>query len=165
MRAPHRRGDKQGAGFRFVGFLPTRNRERAQALQAVAAASDTTVVFEAPHRIQALLQDLATAAPTRRVTVCRELTKQFETVTTLPAETLPAWLAADANRSRGEFVLVLHASAQAPTSAGEDQHDRVLVPLLRELPLKQAVALAMQITAAPRNTLYERALALRDDAQ
>ena len=67
------------------------------------------MLFEAPHRIEALAQGLADACGDRRVTLCRELTKQFETVATMPCTALPAWLAADANRLRGEFVLVLHA--------------------------------------------------------
>jgi 16S rRNA (cytidine1402-2'-O)-methyltransferase len=88
------------------------------------------------------------------------LTKQFETVATMPASRLADWLAADANRLRGEFVVVLHA-AQAVASAVQD-HDTTLLPLLAALPLKQAVALAAQLTGAPRNALYERALALKN---
>jgi 16S rRNA (cytidine1402-2'-O)-methyltransferase len=76
------------------------------------------------------------------------------------ARDLPAWLAADPHRSRGEFVVVLHAtSAAAPTSASS--HDTLLAPLLATLPLKQAVALAAEISGAPRNGLYARALELR----
>ena len=105
--------------------------------------------------------------PQRRVTVCRELTKQFETIATLPAAGLPAWLAADANRGRGEFVLVLHA-LPAPAAADADalpaEAERLLGPLLRDLPLKQAVALAAELSGAPRNALYQRALALRTAA-
>jgi 16S rRNA (cytidine1402-2'-O)-methyltransferase len=157
-------GDTSGAPFAFVGFLPSRSAERTQALQRLAAEPHAQVLFEAPHRIEALATALAQVCGERAVTLCRELTKQFETVATLPAVELPAWLAADANRIRGEFVLVLHAPAAAPADADLARHDTVLRTLLAELPLKQAVALAAQLTAAPRNALYERALALKSGA-
>jgi 16S rRNA (cytidine1402-2'-O)-methyltransferase len=154
-------GDVVGAGFVFTGFLPTRGTERAQALKALAMRDDTQVLFEAPHRIESLLQGLAEACPVRHVTLCRELTKQFETVSTMPASELPAWLAADANRSRGEFVLVVHALKPVAADDGVASHDATLRTLLAELPLKQAVALAAELTGAARNALYARALMLK----
>ena len=154
-------GDTLGAGFSFVGFLPTRGGERAQALQALAASRATQVLFEAPHRIEALAAALAQTCGQRSLTLCRELTKQFETVVTLAAESLPTWLAADANRLRGEFVLVLHAMAPALDIDATSRHDSTLRTLLGELPLKQAVSLAAELTGAPRNALYARALALK----
>ena len=157
-------GDTRSAGFHFVGFLPTRAAERAAVLQRLCAAPSAQVLFEAPHRIDALARDLSAAAPQRRVTLCRELTKQFETVATMPTAELPAWLAADANRLRGEFVLVLHAPEAAVADDDSTRHDTTLRPLMAALPLKQAVALAAELTGAPRNTLYSRALALKDDA-
>lgn len=152
-------GDVHATRFGFAGFLPAKAGERAQALAALMAQPGAQVLFEAPHRIEALCEALADACPARLVTLCRELTKQFETVVTLPAARLTAWLAADANRLRGEFVLVLHAPPFA--DAAPHDHDATLRPLLAELPLKQAVALAVQLTGAPRNALYERALALK----
>ena len=157
-------GDMNGSGFSVVGFLPARGAERARALAQCAAAGPTQVLFEAPHRIEALAAALGEACPDRRLTVCRELTKQFETVATLSANGLPAWLAADPNRARGEFVLVLHALADKDASAGEADHDALLAPLLAALPLKQAVALAAEIGGAPRNLLYARALVLKAEA-
>jgi 16S rRNA (cytidine1402-2'-O)-methyltransferase len=130
----------------------------------VALAPGCQVVFEAPHRIEALAADLAEASPARRITLCRELTKQFETIATMAAAALPGWLDADAHRCRGEFVLVLHAQpAAAPPGADglPPEAERLLGPLLRELPLKQAVTLAAELSGAPRNALYQRALALR----
>jgi 16S rRNA (cytidine1402-2'-O)-methyltransferase len=157
-------GDTVAAGFAFTGFLSTRGAERAQALQALSGRDEAQVLFEAPHRIESLLQGLAEACGTRRVTVCRELTKQFETVLTLPASELPGWLAADPNHSRGEFVLVVHARAPAADADEADQHDATLRPLLAELPLKQAVSLAATLTGAGRNALYARALVLKAEA-
>jgi 16S rRNA (cytidine1402-2'-O)-methyltransferase len=93
----------------------------------------------------------------RRVTVGRELTKQFEQIATLPCASLPGWLAADAQRQRGEFALVLHPA----TVEAADDGDRVLKLLLAELPLKTAVRLAAELTGTPRNGLYEKALALK----
>ena len=63
------------------------------------------------------------------MTLCRELTKQFETVATLPAAELPAWLAGDANRQRGEFVLVLHAPP--PAEAAGDGLPAAALHMLR----------------------------------
>lgn len=156
-------GDTSGGGFVFHGFLPAKGRERDQALAALAAAPATQVLLEAPHRIGPLCAALAQACPARVVTLARELTKQFEQVATRPAAELPAWLAADAHRSSGEFVLVLHAQPAAPAEGGalDAAARHTLAVLLAELPLKQAVALAAQISGAPRNALYQLALAQR----
>ncbi|MBL8360081.1 MAG: 16S rRNA (cytidine(1402)-2'-O)-methyltransferase [Rubrivivax sp.] len=155
-------GDAAPGGHRFVGFLPAKGADRERALQRLAVDPPTQVLFEAPHRIAALASALAEAAPDRTVTLCRELTKQFETIATMPSRELPAWLSADPNRERGEFVLVLHA-LQEPAAADDlpDAALRTLLVLLRELPLKQAVSLAAEISGAPRNALYARALELK----
>jgi 16S rRNA (cytidine1402-2'-O)-methyltransferase len=157
-------GDATSGPFTFIGFLPTRGGERAQALTRLAANPQAQVLFEAPHRIEALAAALAAACGPRTVTVCRELTKQFETVVNLAADALPAWFAADANRSRGEFVLVVHALAAVVDDAAVAAHDATLRTLLAALPLKQAVALAAELTGSPRNALYDRALALKNAA-
>lgn len=157
-------GDAGANGFVFTGFLAARGGERTQALHAAAACERAQVLFEAPHRIESLLQGLAEQCPRRTVTLCRELTKQFETVVTREAAQLPAWLSEDTNRSRGEFVVVLHA---LPPSADDDaagDQDHTLRVLMAELPLKQAVALTATLTGASRNTLYARALELKAEA-
>jgi 16S rRNA (cytidine1402-2'-O)-methyltransferase len=119
------------------------------------------VLLEAPHRIEALAQSLGVLGQ-RTLTVGRELTKQFETVATLPAGQFAAWLAADTNRTRGEFALVLHPPAPAGAENPLDTEGmRVLRLLLSELPLKTAVKLAADISGGSRNTLYEAALALK----
>lgn len=154
-------GDAHSHGFVFVGFLPARGAARAAALQALAGDARTQLLFEAPHRIDTLAQELARLAPQRTLTLCRELSKQFETVHTLAAAALPGWLAADAHRRRGEFVLVLHAPAAAPAdddAALTSAAAHTLQVLLRELRLKQAVSLAAELSGAPRNALYQAAL-------
>jgi 16S rRNA (cytidine1402-2'-O)-methyltransferase len=153
-------GAAASPAFRFCGFAPHKGQERLRALEAACDDAGTQVWLEAPHRIVALAEVWAARDAARRVTVCRELTKQFETVVTLPVGELPAWLAADPQRTRGEFVLVLHGRATAADAgdAVDAAGQRVLDVLLAELPLKQAVALAARISGAPRNTLYERAL-------
>ncbi len=148
------------AGFVFGGFLPARAGERAAAVQALAQEPRAVVLLEAPHRIADLAQALG-ALGARRVTLGRELTKQFEQVHTLACEELAGWLAADASRSRGEFALVLHPQAAAP--AGDDGM-ALLKLLLPELPVKTAVRIAAQASGASRNALYEAALRWRDAA-
>jgi 16S rRNA (cytidine1402-2'-O)-methyltransferase len=73
----------------------------------------------------------------------------------------PRWLEEDANRQRGEFVLVVEG---APVDAeGEQDHDALLQTLLEELSVSSAAKLAATLTGASRNALYTRALALKKD--
>lgn len=145
-------------GFVFVGFLPSKAGERDKAVQALTAQTRAVVLLEAPHRIEALAHALALLGP-RPVTVGRELSKQFEEIATVNADQFAAWLAADANRLRGEFALVLHP-VSVEVAAGPDT--RVLTLLLEQLPLKTAVKLAADITGQSRNTLYDIALAIKE---
>jgi len=148
------------AGFAFVGFLPPKTKERERAVQALATESRALVILEAPHRIQDMALSLSILG-SRPVSVGRELTKQFEEIATVACADLPAWLAANPQRSKGEFALVLHPLA--PTAATEGDLPasarHTLHLLLAELPLKTAVRLATDITQLPKNVLYEAALA------
>ena len=146
----------QGDGsFVFLGFLPSKSQERQTAIQAMTQEARAQVFLEAPHRIEAVAKDMALLGE-RMLSVGRELTKQFEEVAVMPANKLSAWLGESAQRSKGEFALVLHPLAVAEPGLGEAE--RVLDLLLAELPTKSAVRLASQISGAPRNTLYALAL-------
>lgn len=152
--------EDQPNGFVFAGFPPNKAGERERAVLTLATEARAIVLLEAPHRIEALAAALACLGA-RQVTIGRELTKQFEEVATVNAQDLASWLAADANRLRGEFALVLHP--QAPTAAAA-QDTRILKMLMEHLPLKTAVKLAADITGEPRNALYQSALILKSAA-
>lgn len=153
-------------GWIFAGFLPVRTQERQRAIGALQQEARAVILLEAPHRMAALAQELAVCG-LRLVTLAREITKQHETVVTLPACELPQWLAAAPERIRGEFVLVLHpqparhtdsTAAQSPAGLTVQQQ-RVLHLLLEEgLSTKSAARLAAEITDAPRKALYAAAL-------
>lgn len=151
--------DGDATGFVFAGFLPAKTNERVTAVQALASEYRAVVLLEAPHRIEPLAAALAVLGE-RKLTIGRELTKQFEEIATVPSAEFSAWLAAQANRTRGEFVLVLHPTPVA-TQAGEAQGLRILELLLAELPLKTAVKLAADISGSSRNVLYDAALAMK----
>jgi 16S rRNA (cytidine1402-2'-O)-methyltransferase len=149
----------QTSGFVFAGFLSSKATERTGEIEALAREPRTVVLLEAPHRIEALAAALAVLGE-RELTIGRELTKQFEEIATVVASNFSAWLAQEPNRSRGEFVLVLHPTAPTVQPGQELQ---VLKLLLAELPLKTAVKLAADITGASRNTLYDAALAMKKE--
>lgn len=147
--------------FHFHGFLPTKSAARRASLESLRSVPGTLAFYEAPHRIAETLDDLAAVfEPVRELVVARELTKMFEQIVRMPITEGPAWLAADANRARGEFVLLVSA---APVAEGlSPEAERVLGLLLAELPVKQAAKLAAAITGESKNALYERALAMRE---
>ena len=153
------------AGFVFHGFLPSKGAERRDTLAALLGDARAQVLFEAPHRMDALLQSLSQLCPQRLLTLCRELTKQFEDIVTLAAGQAPDWLRADAVRLKGEFVVVIHPAAPSPPADDtlNPEAVRVLDLLLSKLPMGAAASLAAEITGAPRKLLYRDALARRPD--
>ena len=146
--------------FLFYGFLPAKGGERRTALQSLLALPYTLVFYEAPHRVADTIADLVTVfGETREIVFARELTKTFEEIHACALSEAVAWIAADPNRERGEYVLIVSGAAEQEKSAVETQ--RVLEVLLSELSVKQAAKLAAQITGEKKNQLYELALKLK----
>ena len=102
--------------FVFEGFLPTDKKERGEVLEQIKSERRTIVLYEAPHRLVKTLTLLAgTVGEDRGITLCRELTKRFETVTvTTVGEAIAA---ADVTEPRGEYVLVLDGKPEAEVEA------------------------------------------------
>lgn len=150
--------------FTFMGFLPAKRSHRCRALEAIAAVEHTHVFYESPHRIVDSVADMATVfGVERQLTVARELTKTYETVYGGSIEQVQAWMQADANQQRGEFVLVVAGKPASTEEVSMDADtDKLLSVLLSELPIKKAAALAAQLTPHKKKALYDRALQLQD---
>ncbi|HEY6240753.1 MAG TPA: 16S rRNA (cytidine(1402)-2'-O)-methyltransferase [Burkholderiales bacterium] len=143
--------------FLFAGFLPAKPGARRKALLALSRPRYTLVFYEAPHRIVECVEDMAAVlGPDRGLVIARELTKMFEQIHRCRLGDAASWLRSDADRQRGEFVLVVEAAVIEEEAVLD--WERVLTVLLAELPLAQAVKLACKVTGAKKNAVYERAL-------
>lgn len=152
--------------FLFYGFLSSKTTARKRELAKLLNQPYTLVFYEAPHRILDCVADLVLVLGVQRqIVIARELTKLFETIHHCMLGEALAWLQADANQQKGEFVLLL----PPPDGAGEeespvdDQTRHTLEVLLQDLPLKQAVSLATGITGKSRKILYNLALSLKKE--
>jgi 16S rRNA (cytidine1402-2'-O)-methyltransferase len=153
---------RSGPGFVFAGFLPAQAGARRRALAPLAPLPWDLVFYEAPHRLRDALADMQEIlGPQRELTIARELTKLFETIHRSTLGAVPAWLEADANRLKGEFVLIVQGNPAAAADAAEELGERALRALLEELPVAQAARLAARISGARKNELYQRALELK----
>lgn len=151
--------------FYFAGFLPAKSKQREATLAGLSALSATLVLYEAPHRIRETVDALMKVfGPQRRIVFARELTKLFEQMHRCPLSEAGAWLDADSNHQRGEFVLLIEG---APVAGDNDdaEAERILKILLEECPVSQAAALAARITGQKKNALYDIALRLSKEAQ
>jgi len=140
--------------FTFEGFLPPRRAARLKRLAGLRNESRTIVFFESSHRIQESLADLAEAlGEDRPVAVCRELTKQFETVLRGTVSEVRRSIDDDPNQRKGEFVLVVSGR----DADGDEKFTEALVlaqALQDYLPASQAVRIAAKLHGAPRRDLY-----------
>ena len=143
-------------GYTFAGYVPATQQQRAAFYREALASPRAWVCFEAPHRlVQSLeeLRQLAAALPRPpNLILAKELTKQFESIVQGSPAVLLDWLAADARRVQGEFVLVLQATADAEPMDALAQ--RWLLRLARELPASRAAAVVAEMLGADRKTLY-----------
>ncbi|HEY1724273.1 MAG TPA: 16S rRNA (cytidine(1402)-2'-O)-methyltransferase [Steroidobacteraceae bacterium] len=149
--------------FAFEGFLPARATERRAQLARLALEPRTLVLFEAPHRIAATLDDLSQAfGAERSAVVTRELTKLHESVYRGNLGQLSAMARAQPEFSRGEITLVVAGAEPADRDAGDAELlARTLRLLLGELPPARAAAIAAQIAGARRSDAYALALRLQ----
>lgn len=147
--------------FYFAGFLPAKATQRDTAIAALRHIDATLVFYEAPHRILDTIDALARLfEPTRQVVLARELTKLFEEIHRCPLGEAAAWIAAESHRQKGEYVVLVEGAA-AQEDTDDAEADRILHILLAACSVKQAAALAAQITGQKKNALYARALQLK----
>lgn len=95
--------------FCFEGFLPADKKEKKQILEELTTESRTMILYEAPHHLIRTLEELHDALGERRITICRELTKKFETVMPTTLENALAFY--EKEEPRGEYVLVLEGKS------------------------------------------------------
>lgn len=151
--------------FVFEGFLVARTEGRRARLAELAAETRTMIFYESPRRVAASLRDMVEAfGPGRAAVVARELTKVHETLLCGSLAELAARVAADPEQQLGEIVLLVHGAPAVDAAGVVVEVDSLLRALLARLPLKEAVACAVEISGRPRNELYRAALELRSDA-
>lgn len=145
--------------FAFEGFLPPKRGARRKVLEDLAAESRTLIFYEAPHRVAAALEDMTEVlGADREVVLARELTKTFETIVGGAAGEVLEWVVADPNQQKGEIVLLVRGAERGGSEELGAEARRVMAILSKNLPTKQAAALAAEITGAKKNALYQWAL-------
>lgn len=147
--------------FLFLGFLPRRSGERRRALQGVAALPFTLVLFEAPHRITAVLEDLQAVLGDRRVALGRELTKRFEEV--IRGTVAEALAHLRVHRPRGEFTIVVEGAGEhiAPAEGKAGAAERMRGLLAAGRSPGEAVADVMREAGLSRRDAYDLMLRVR----
>jgi 16S rRNA (cytidine1402-2'-O)-methyltransferase len=135
--------------FRFVGWLPRKDAEREALWRRLAGEADPVVAFESPKRVRSSLASLAGFDPSRRLCVCRELTKVHESVLRGTADEEP----------RGEITLVIAPIAPSPDLADRQAADEAMRELLASgTPRRVAAAVVARLTGIARNDLYRGGL-------
>lgn len=148
--------------FCFEGFVPAKTGQRVNFFEQRKTEPRTLIFYETPHRILNSLSDLRDVfGPGRIAVLARELTKTFETIKRAKLGDLVEWVAADQNQRKGEMVLVLEGYTPPDSEILSIEHEKILRLLLEELPLKQAVKLAVVICGEKKKKLYNFALSLK----
>ena len=142
--------------FTFAGFLPAKESPRQARIGELLSLPGAFVLFEAPHRIEATLLDLAQLIGSRRVFVARELTKLHEQLLLGSARSVLEQLEV-ADALRGEFVIVVEGPTASATGIGVATTigvETLLFALAEELSPSQASKVAAKLTGARRSDLY-----------
>jgi 16S rRNA (cytidine1402-2'-O)-methyltransferase len=139
--------------FLFEGFVPAKGAPRQQAIERLANQSVTSIIYEAPHRVLSFLEALKPLVEKdREISLCRELTKQFETIRMGVVADIYDWVASDRNQQRGELVLVLSPATQAADWSEQDQ--ALAKSLLAELPVSRVAKIMAAHTGLKRQAVY-----------
>lgn len=148
--------------FSFLGFLPAKTHGRKQTLAEYQDRSETLIFYEAPHRIVESLSDMVEVfGADRPATLCRELTKTFETIKQLPLGQLLDFVQNDTNQQKGEIAIVVAGNTNAQS---QESYDEWLLRIAQEMPPKKAATIVADVLGLKKNQVYDRLLALQGDA-
>lgn len=140
--------------FVFEGFLPSKGAARQLAIARVASSSCSSIIYEAPQRVLSLLESLEELVlPDRQISLCRELTKRFETVRRGSVAEIKQWVASDDNQQRGEIVVVL-SPFESSVEQLQQGDQRLARLLLKEMPISRVAKVMAAHTGLKRQDIY-----------
>jgi len=146
--------------FSFHGFLSQKNTERRSRLEHISTLQGTQILLESTHRIVRLLEQVDSVMPAADIVLAKELTKRHENFIRGKASSCLSELTDHPELQKGEFVVLISALQEVDPSQQDQEAERLLTILLKEMPLKKAVKLAVEISGQKKNVLYQRALEL-----
>ena len=147
--------------FMFNGFFPVKEKELVETIESLKGVDYTAVFYEAPRRILNTMEKVAQILPDHDVTLCREMTKTFESFYRLKAKDTPAFLEADPDRTKGEFVVAIGALKEDQGAISPQIVD-ALKTLVQTTPVKVACNVVANLTGLKKNDLYNLALELKE---
>ncbi len=150
--------------FAFEGFLPAKSGARLSRLQSLVSEPRTLLFFESVHRVADTVNDLAaTFGGDRLASVVRELSKLHEQCVTATLDELARMIEEGEIPLKGEFVIGVAGAPGSGEEGDPGSSDALLRELMAALPGKQAAAIVARITGVPRNEVYQRMLAIKDE--
>ncbi len=147
--------------FMFNGFFPVKEKELVETIESLKGVDYTAVFYEAPRRILNTMEKVAQILPEHDVTLCREMTKTFESFYRLKAKDAPAFLDADPDRTKGEFVVAIGALKEDQGAISPQIVD-ALKTLVQTTPVKVACNVVANLTGLKKNDLYNLSLELKE---
>lgn len=135
--------------FLFGGFLPHKGADRSRELEKLLFSGYTVVLYESPHRLSKLLEELSLRTPKRRIFLAKELSKKFETKLRATAQELHARI--EETNIKGEWIVVIEADVPPPQVTFSQE---MLLNL--KLPIKEKSKLLAQLGEHSAKTWYER---------
>lgn len=147
--------------FMFNGFFPVKEKELVETIESLKGVDYTAVFYEAPRRILNTMEKVAQILPEHDVTLCREMTKTFESFYRLKAKDAPAFLEADPDRTKGEFVVAIGALKEDQGAISPQIVD-ALKTLVQTTPVKVACNVVANLTGLKKNELYNLTLELKE---
>jgi 16S rRNA (cytidine1402-2'-O)-methyltransferase len=148
--------------FMFLGFLPVKQKAKAESLKFASLQHMTCVFYEAPRRVKDTIEVCAKVLPSHhQIVLAKELSKRFENYVSGTAEEVLAWLTQEPAHQKGEFVLMIYCkmvvSEELPLSAKE-----LMLQLTALLPPKAAAAIVSEHYKLNKKTLYQYALSVKE---
>ena len=142
--------------FCFEGFLPAKSKARRDRLQNLQKEDRSLIFYESTHRILDTLADVEELFGAERyVVLAREITKTWETISGDSVGNLRRWLSEDANRTKGEMVLIVEGCIETGETECSPEVVKALKLIAAELPLKKAAAIVAELYGYKKNALYQ----------
>jgi 16S rRNA (cytidine1402-2'-O)-methyltransferase len=152
----------EATAFTFLGFAPTASNALDEFIDDRVNRNDISIFFESPHRAEKTLLRMSERLPSdRRIVIARELTKKFETIVGMPVSEINNWLTANAEKMRGEFVILVDAAPTQQRAQTSLDKKALMKALLDELPASKAAKVAAKLTGESRQALFELAETLK----